>query len=52
MWTKPAIAAPIIGAGKVENLEDLVASLDLELTDEEVKHLEESYIPKPIAGHT
>ncbi|ORX86709.1 Aldo/keto reductase [Basidiobolus meristosporus CBS 931.73] len=50
--TKDVVAAPIIGAGKVENLEDLVGALDVELTAEEVTYLEELYKPKAIAGHT
>ncbi len=44
------VAAPIIGATKVEHLDDAVAAADLELTDEELRRLEEPYEPHTIAG--
>ncbi|MEH0109001.1 aldo/keto reductase [Tersicoccus sp. MR15.9] len=39
----PVVTAPIVGATKQHHLEDAVASLDLELTDDEVSALEEHY---------
>jgi len=48
---KPGVVAPIIGASKVSHLEDAVAALDVKLTEEDVKFLEEIYRPKPISGH-
>jgi aryl-alcohol dehydrogenase-like predicted oxidoreductase len=47
---KSEISAPIIGATKPEHLEDAVASLDVKLSEEEVKALEAPYIPHPVAG--
>ncbi len=47
---KPEITSPIIGATKESHLEDAVASLDVELSDEEVKALEEPYVPHPAMG--
>ncbi|MFB9234481.1 aldo/keto reductase [Plantactinospora siamensis] len=47
----PAVVAPIVGATRPEHLDDAVASLDIELTDEEVALLEEPYTPRPIQGH-
>ncbi|MEZ4702760.1 MAG: aldo/keto reductase [Rhodothermales bacterium] len=49
---KPGVSAPIIGASKVGQLEDLVAALDVRLTDEEVAYLEEPYVPHAVAGHS
>ncbi|KAI8642132.1 NADP-dependent oxidoreductase domain-containing protein [Parasitella parasitica] len=46
-FTKPFVSAPIIGASRIEQLHDLVGSLDLNLTKEEVKYLEEPYTPRP-----
>ncbi len=46
----PAVVAPIIGATKLEHLDDAIASLDLELTDEDVADLERPYSPRPISG--
>jgi aryl-alcohol dehydrogenase-like predicted oxidoreductase len=47
---KPGITAPIVGATKPNHLEDAVAALDLALTDDEVRRLEESYVPHPVVG--
>ena len=47
----PAVDAPIIGATKAQHLDDAVASVDLVLSDEEVKALEAPYVPHAIAGH-
>ncbi len=46
----PVVTAPIIGASKPGHLEDAVAALDLELTDEEVARLEGLYQPHAVAG--
>ena len=51
MFTKPAVSAPIIGASKPYQLEDALGALDVKLTDDEVKRLEEPYEPHPILGH-
>jgi len=47
----PAVDAPIIGATKPQHLDDAVRSVDLVLTDDEVKALEAPYVPHAIAGH-
>ena len=49
--TKPAITAPIIGATKMNHLDDAAASVSLKLTPEEITQLEESYQPHPVLGH-
>jgi 1-deoxyxylulose-5-phosphate synthase len=51
MLVKPAVAAPIIGATKLQHLEDAIAALDVELTAEEIKPLEAPYRPHPVRGH-
>ncbi len=45
-YTKPAVAAPIIGATKPHHIDAAVAALDIELTAQEVTALEEPYRPK------
>jgi aryl-alcohol dehydrogenase-like predicted oxidoreductase len=40
----------IIGASKLEHLDDAVASLSLKLTLDETAALEEPYAPHPVAG--
>ena len=50
MLSKPAITAPIIGATKPHHIDDAVAALDIVLSDEEIKRLEEPYRPHTVAG--
>ncbi len=47
----PGVTAPIIGATKPEHLEELIAAVDLALSDEEVAALEKPYRPHGILGH-
>jgi aryl-alcohol dehydrogenase-like predicted oxidoreductase len=49
-WTllNPAIAAPIVGATKINHLDDAIAALSIELSFEEVDRLEEPYQPHPL----
>jgi len=49
---KPYISSPIIGATKMDHLEQAIAALDIKLSEDEVKRLEESYKPHPILGHS
>ena len=50
--SKPHIAAPIIGSSKIEHLDQAIAALEIKLSEEEIKQLEESYQPHPILGHS
>jgi aryl-alcohol dehydrogenase (NADP+) len=50
--SKPAVSAPIIGASQPYQLEDALAALQLTLSDEEIKRLEERYEPHPVLGHS
>jgi len=50
MLSKPIITAPIIGATKPHHLEDAIAALSVQLTSEEIHHLEETYQPHPVIG--
>jgi aryl-alcohol dehydrogenase-like predicted oxidoreductase len=42
----PVVAAPLVGARTIEQIDDAVASLDLDLTDEEARRLEGRYTPR------
>jgi aryl-alcohol dehydrogenase-like predicted oxidoreductase len=46
----PVVDAPIIGATKPGHLDDAVAAVDLELSDEECARLEEHYGPREVVG--
>lgn len=48
---QPGITAPIIGASKPHHLPEAVAALDIKLSNEERKSLEEPYVPHPVLGH-
>jgi aryl-alcohol dehydrogenase (NADP+) len=52
MLSKPAVSAPIIGASKLYQLEDALGAVELKLTPEEVKRLEEPYEAHPVLGHS
>ncbi|MEM5596374.1 aldo/keto reductase [Niallia circulans] len=47
---KEPVTAPIIGATKLHHLEDAVAALSLQLSQEEIASLEEPYVPHPVLG--
>ena len=46
----PVVTAPIVGTTKPHHLDDAVAALDIELSDEEIALLEEPYTPREVAG--
>jgi aryl-alcohol dehydrogenase-like predicted oxidoreductase len=47
---QPGLTSPIIGASKPNHLEDAAAALELKLTPDELKFLEECYQPHPVLG--
>lgn len=44
------VAAPIIGATKAKYFDDAIGSFDITLTEEDIKYLEELYVPHKIVG--
>jgi 1-deoxyxylulose-5-phosphate synthase len=42
----PAVVAPIVGASKTSHIDDALASLGINLTDEEADKLEKPYTPR------
>jgi aryl-alcohol dehydrogenase-like predicted oxidoreductase len=51
MLGREAVTAPIVGATKPGHVEDAVAALDVELSDDEVAALEAPYVAHPVLGH-
>ncbi|MEK3793745.1 aldo/keto reductase [Paenibacillus sp. FSL R7-0204] len=47
---KKPVTAPIVGATRMSHLEDAAAAVSLILTDEEIRRLEEPYVPHPVMG--
>lgn len=48
---QPAVTSPIIGASKMDHLEQDVAAIEIQLSSEELELLEEPYQPHPVLGH-
>jgi aryl-alcohol dehydrogenase-like predicted oxidoreductase len=48
---KPGVTAPIVGATKLQHIEDALAAEALTPSDDDTARLEEPYVPHPIAGH-
>ncbi len=46
------VTAPIVGATKLEHLDQALEAVDLELSDEDATYLEEPYQPHPVLGHS
>jgi aryl-alcohol dehydrogenase (NADP+) len=45
------VTAPIIGASRMSHLEDAIVAAEIRLTADEVKYLDEPYLPKSVAGN-
>jgi 1-deoxyxylulose-5-phosphate synthase len=48
---RSGLVAPIIGATKMSHLEDAVGALDVALSPDDARYLEEPYVPHPVLGH-
>ncbi len=46
LHSKPVVTAPIVGANSIEQINDAVASLEIELTEEEIRSLQAPYTPR------
>ena len=49
-WLLTKVTAPIVGATKLHHIEGAVKAVDFELSDNEIKYLEELYVPHALAG--
>jgi len=50
MLAKDGVTAPIVGATKMAQLDDAVAAVEVKLSADEIKRLEEPYVPHAVAG--
>jgi 1-deoxyxylulose-5-phosphate synthase len=48
---RPGVTAPIVGATRLGHLEDALAAEELALSEEEMRRIEEPYVPHPVRGH-
>jgi len=46
------VTAPIVGATRLGHISDALAAVQLTLSEEEVRRLEELYLPHQVLGHT
>ena len=49
---RPGVTAPIVGATRLGHIEDALAAEQLVLSEEEMRRLEEPYVPHPVLGHS
>lgn len=52
LLSRPGVVAPIIGASKLPQLEEALGAVDVSLSEDDVKALEELYQPHRVAGHS
>jgi 1-deoxyxylulose-5-phosphate synthase len=50
LMSKPVITAPIVGATKLQHLDDALASVTVKLTAQELAVIEEPYVPHAVVG--
>ncbi len=50
LLSKPAVTAPIVGTTKMAHLKEALGVVSVKLTDDEIKRLEEKYVPHEVTG--
>ena len=50
LLSKPLVASPIIGCTKISQLEELCQVFIVKLSEEDIKYLEELYVPHKTVG--
>ena len=45
------LTAPIVGASKPQYLDEAIAAIDIKLSPDDLRYLEELYQPHPVLGH-
>ncbi|KAI0292814.1 NADP-dependent oxidoreductase domain-containing protein [Russula brevipes] len=51
-WSLTRTTAPVIGSTSLKNLEELINGIEMKLTEEEIRYLEEPYKARSVMGHT
>ena len=49
-WLLTKVTSPVVGATKLSHIEGAAKAVDLTLTEDEIRYLEEPYVPHPLAG--
>ena len=50
VYSKPLVASPVLGFTKISHLEEAVKVFSIKLSPEDIKYLEELYVPHPTKG--
>ena len=50
LLSKKNVASPIVGVTKIAHLMDAIKAVNVKLTEEEIKYLEEPYQPHNVVG--
>ncbi|MBV9451829.1 MAG: aldo/keto reductase [Streptosporangiaceae bacterium] len=48
---RPCVTAPIVGTTRLSHVTDALAAQQLKLSDDDMRRLEEPYVPHPVLGH-
>ena len=53
-WTlsKPFISSPILGLSKKERVDEAIQAIEFKLSNQEIKSIDDLYIPKAVIGHS
>ncbi|MCF0105966.1 MAG: aldo/keto reductase [Holdemanella sp.] len=49
-WLLTKVSSPIVGATKISHVEGAIKALDIKLSDEDIKRLEQAYVPHNLSG--
>ena len=49
-WLLTKTASPVVGATKLQHIEEMVGAAELSLSEEEIAFLEEAYVPHKLVG--
>ncbi len=49
-WLLTKVTSPVVGATKFSHVNGAVKAVDLKLTEDEIRYLEELYVPHALAG--
>ncbi len=49
-WLLTKVTAPVVGATKLHHIQGAAKAVDLQLTEEEMRYLEEAYVPHKLVG--
>ena len=50
LFTKPQVTAPIVGPTTGAHVDDAIGAVDVKLSDDDIRYLEELYVPHKVVG--